>query len=70
MEILNERPAEMDYDTYRKIRNQQKKNIKQYLKGGLVWLAIDMARINPSRSHGNYTPAKAAELKRRNIPFV
>lgn len=61
MEILNERPAEMDYDTYREIRNQQKKNIKDSLRGELVW---------NSDKHGAYTPAKAAELKRRHIPFV
>lgn len=76
MTILNERPANMNFDAYKKHLKQQKLILKQAKKGYLVWLAIDLGMVkkygknSAGSGHGNYTPAKAAELKRRHIPFV
>ena len=56
--LINERPEGMPYEEYKRLRSQQKKAHKFAYR---VW---DNAK------HGTYTVKKAAELKRRGIPFA
>jgi len=37
-QILTERPKGMDFDTYKKVRRNQKNSIRRYLKGRYICL--------------------------------
>ena len=58
--VINERPEGMDFDTYKRLRNEQA-NKKRHKMAFRVW---------DNRLHGTYTRAKAQALQAKGILFT
>ena len=65
-EILNERPAKMDYEQYRALRREQTKRLKSRLRGFVVWKSKAVVttekdgKVSPSENPGEPPHATAS----------